>query len=128
MKEENNGLRAILIDPFKEKVRVAYPVRDDYMAELKKWMEISCIDIVTLDKNNMLVVDDDGLVRDPNRYFHWAPTNYNFAGKAVILGYDEAGETVDCTYVASVVEDQLVKWIPEGYREEPFMKFIPLSS
>ena len=97
------------------------------MAELKKWMEISCIDIVTLDKNNMLVVDDDGLLRNPNRYFHWAPTNYNFAGKAVILGHDEAGETVDCTYVASVVEDQLVKWIPEGYREEPFMQFIPIS-
>jgi len=127
MKEELNGLRAILIDPFKEKVRVAYPVLDDYMAELKKWMEISCIDIVTLDKNNMLVVDDDGLCRNPNRYFHWAPTNYNFAGKAVILGYDEEGETVDCTYVASVVEDQLVKWIPEGYREEPFMQFIPIS-
>ena len=127
MKENSSGLRVILIDPFKEKVRVGYPVTDDYMTELKKWMEVSCIDIVTLDKKNMLVVDDDGLCRNPNRYFHWAPTNYNFAGKAVILGYDEEGETVDCTYVASVVEDQLVKWIPEGYREEPFMQFIPIS-
>ena len=127
MKENSSGLRVILIDPFKEKVRVGYPVTDDYMTELKKWMEVSCIDIVTLDKKNMLVVDDDGLLRNPNRYFHWAPTNYNFAGKAVILGYDEEGETVDCTYVASVVEDQLVKWIPEGYREEPFMQFIPIS-
>jgi len=125
MKEENNGLRAILIDPFKEKVRVAYPVRDDYMAELKKWMDISCITIVTLDKKNMLVVDDDGLLRNPNRYFHWAPTNYNFAGKAAILGYEE-DLTVDCQLPISLVEDRLVKWIPEGYKEEPFMKFIPI--
>ena len=127
MKEELNGLRAILIDPFKEKIRVAHPPLDDYMSEIKKWMEVDHIDIVTLDDNNMLIVDDDGLLRDPNRYFRWVPNNYNYAGKAVIVGYNDEGETTDATYHPRSVEDKFVRWIQEGYREEPFMQFIPVD-
>ena len=128
MEEEFNGLRAILIDPFKEKIRVAYPPLDNYMSEIKKWMEVSCIDIVTLDDSNMMIIDDNGLLKNPNRYFHWVPHNHNYAGRAVIVGYNQDGETTNSTYLPISVEDELVKWVAEGYREEPFMQFIPLSS
>ena len=127
MKEEANGLRAILIDPFKEKIRVAHPPLDDYMSEIKEWMEVSCIDIVTLDDSNMMIVDDEGLLKNPNRYFHWGPNNYNYAGRAVIVGYDEDGETTDSTYHPKRVEDELVRWVAEGHVEEPFMQFIPID-
>ena len=127
MKEEANGLRAILIDPFKEKIRVAHPPLDDYMSEIKKWMEVSCIDIVTLDDSNMMIVDDDGLLKNPNRYFHWVPHNYNYAGRAVIVGYNEDGETTNSTYQPIRVEDELVRWVAEGHVEEPFMQFIPID-
>ena len=127
MEEEFNGLRAILIDPFKEKIRVAHPPLDDYMSEIKEWMEVRCIDIVTLDDRNMMIVDDEGLLKNPNRYFHWVPNNYNYAGRAVIVGYDEDGETTDATYHPKRVEDELVKWVAEGHVEEPFMQFIPID-
>jgi len=127
MKEEANGLRAILIDPFKEKIRVAHPPLDDYMSEIKEWMEVSCIDIVTLDDRNMMIVDDEGLLKNPNRYFRWVPNNYNYAGRAVIVGYDEDGETTDATYHPRSVEDKYVRWIQEGYKEEPFMQFVPID-
>ena len=127
MEEEFNGLRAILIDPFKEKIRVAYPPLDDYMSEIKKWMEVSCIDIVTLDDSNMMIIDDNGLLKNPNRYFHWVPNNYNYAGRAVIVGYNEDGETTNSTYQPIRVEDELVKWVAEGHVEEPFMQFIPID-
>ena len=126
MKEELNGLRAILIDPFKEKILVAHPPLDDYMSEIKKWMEVDHIDIVTLDDNNMLIVDDDGLCRNPNRYFRWVPNNYNYAGKAVIVGYDKDGETTDASYHLPVVEDELVEWLPEGFTKKPYMQFVGL--
>jgi len=126
MKEEANGLRAILIDPFKEKIRVAYLPQDNYMEEIKKWMEIDLIDIVTLDSNNMLIVDDNGLCYTSNRYFNWNPTNYPYAGKAVIVGYDDEGATTDASYHPKRVEDELVSWIPEGFSMEPRMEFISL--
>jgi len=128
MKEEANGLRCILIDPFKEKITTAYPLRNSYMEEIKKWMEVSMIDIVTLDTNNMLIVDDEGLLKNPNRYFNWNPTDYPYAGKAVIVGYDEKGATTDASYHPRRVEDELVSWIPEGCSQEPYMEFFPMGA
>jgi hypothetical protein len=126
MKEEANGLRVILIDPFKEKIRVAYPTLNDYMECIKVWMGVDLIDIVTLDENNMLIVDDNGLCYTSNRYFKWNPTNYPYAGKAVIVGYDDNGATTDASYHPKRVEDELVSWIPEGFSMEPRMEFISL--
>ena len=126
MKESDNGLRVILIDPFKEKISTAYPIMEDYMTEIKKWMGIDMIDIVTLDENNMLIVDDNGLCYTSNRYFNWNPTNYPYAGKAVIVGYDDEGATTDASYHPKRVEDELVSWIPEGFSMEPRMEFISL--
>ena len=62
MKEVKDGLRAILIDPFKEKIRVAYLPRDTYIDEIKKWMEVDLIDIVTVNENNQMILDDEGLL------------------------------------------------------------------
>lgn len=124
MKESDNGLRVILIDPFKEKISTAYPIMEDYMTEIKKWMGIDMIDIVTLDENNMLIVDDNGLCYTSNRYFKWNPTDYPYAGKAVIVGYDDEGATTDASYHPRRVEDELISWIPEGFSMEPRMEFV----
>jgi len=126
MKEEANGLRVILIDPFKEKIRVAYPTLNDYMECIKVWTGVDLIDIVTLDTSNMLIVDDNGLCYTSNRYFNWNPTDYAYAGKAVIVGYDDEGATTDASYHPRRVEDELVSWIPEGFSLEPRMEFISL--
>ena len=124
MKEEANGLRVITIDPFKEKIRTAYPLRKSYMEEIKEWMGVAMIDIVTLDDNNMLIVDDNGLLHTHNRYFKWLPTDYDYAGKAVIVGYDNDGATTDASYHPRRVEDELLKFMPDGYKVEPFMEFV----
>lgn len=127
MEENKNGLRVILIDPFKEKIRVAYPSLNDYMKSIKAWMDVRHIDIVTLDDKHMLIVDDEGLLKNPNRYFRWEPLNKNLAGKAVIVGYNEEGETTDARYHPRDVEDKFVRWIQEGYSEEPFMQYVPFD-
>ena len=124
MKESDNGLRVILIDPFKEKIRTAYPVQENYMEEIKKWMGVSLIDIVTLDNKNMLIVDDEGLLKNNNRYFHWTPHATAYAGKAVIVGYDDEGKTTDARYHPRRVEDELVEWMPDGYSKKPYMQFV----
>jgi hypothetical protein len=126
MKEVKDGLRAILIDPFKEKIRVAYLPRDTYIDEIKKWMEVDLIDIVTVNENNQMVLDDEGLLKSNNRFFHWSPLATAYAGKAVIVGYDKEGETTDASYHLPVVEDELVEWLPEGFTKEPYMQFVGL--
>lgn len=126
MKEVKDGLRAILIDPFKEKIRVAYLPRDTYIDEIKKWMEVDLIDIVTVNESNQMVLDDEGLLKSNNRFFHWTPHGTTYAGKAVIVGYDKEGETTDASYHLPVVEDELVEWLPEGFTKKPYMQFVGL--
>ena len=126
MKEVKDGLRAILIDPFKEKIRVAYLPRDTYIDEIKKWMEVDLIDIVTVNESNQMVLDDEGLLKSNNRFFHWSPLATAYAGKAVIVGYDKEGETTDASYHLPVVEDELVEWLPEGFTKKPYMDFVGL--
>ena len=124
MKEVENGLRAILIDPFKEKIRVAYLPRDTYIDEIKKWMEVDLIDIVTLNDKDMMIVDDNGLLKSNNRFFHWAPHGTAYAGKAAVVGYDDEGATTDATYPLWTIEDKFVEWLPEGFTKPPYMEFI----
>ena len=126
MKEVKDGLRTILIDPFKEKIRVAYLPRDTYIDEIKKWMEVDLIDIVTLNNKDMMILDDEGLLKSNNRFSHWAPHGTAYAGKAVIVGYDEEGETTDASFFLVAVEDELVEWLPNGFTKKPYMDFVGL--
>jgi len=129
-------LRVITIDPYKEKVRGdEYEDDDSFISQCKKFMECSCITIVNLDEENMLILDDDGLYRDPQRLFHWVSIDNRFyagkhqfyAGKCVIAGYNEEGDTTSTNLDIRKVEDDLVKFQPEGKRQEPVMQFIPFS-
>ena len=120
-------LRVITIDPYKEKIRGDEYDSDNFLDQCKKFMECSTIDIVSLDDKNMLILDDDGLFRDPQRLFHWvsiddryhAGKHQFYVGKSIIAGYDQEGDTTGTNLDIKRVEDQLVKFIPEGIRQEP---------
>ena len=120
-------LRVITIDPYKEKIRGDEYDSDNFIDECKKFMDCRCIDIVSLDDENMLILDDDGLYREPQRLFHWvsiddryyAGKHQFYAGKCVIAGYDQEGGTTGTNLDIKEVEDDLVKFIPEGIRQEP---------
>ena len=120
-------LRVITIDPYKEKIRGDEYDSDNFLDQCKKFMECSTIDIVSLDDENMLILDDDGLFRDPQRLFHWvsiddryhAGKHQFYVGKSVIAGYDQEGDTTGTNLDIKRVEDELVSFIPEGIRQEP---------
>ena len=120
-------LRVITIDPYKEKIRGDEYDSDNFLDQCKKFMECSTIDIVSLDDENMLILDGDGLFRDPQRLFHWvsiddryhAGKHQFYVGKSVIAGYDQEGDTTGTNLDIKRVEDQLIKFIPEGIRQEP---------
>ena len=110
-------MRGILINPFDQTIKEVVYTGD--FREVYSLIDCTTFDVVMLSDADDLFVDDEGLLKD-NRYFSWS--GRNFAGKGLILGHDDEGETIATTYDLQEVVDR-VEWLPEGYRETPYMEF-----
>ena len=96
--------KALMIDPFDQSTSVVDLAVEDYgsiLGSSKAVMDCSTIDIITLNDKHMAIVDDEGLLRNDTRYSKLAEYPQPLAGKLLILGYDEDGEScsVDNDYV-----------------------------
>ena len=96
--------KALMIDPFDQSTSVVDLAVDDYgsiLGSSKAVMDCSTIVIITLNDKHMAIVDDEGLLRNDTRYSKLAEYPQPLAGKLLILGYDEDGEScsVDNDYV-----------------------------
>ena len=117
----------IVIDPFKQEVRWESFNDNGDPNELTDIMGCNTIDVVKLGGDVIMFVDDNGLLHD-NRYFSFntAEKTQAFAGICVLALTDGDGGT-KCfdRDIGSVRE--IVEWKHEGYKEEPFMAFVPLD-
>ena len=110
-------MRGILLNPFDQTVKevnILGNIQDIYLLT-----ECTTFDVVRLSESDDMYVDDEGLLKD-NRYFSWS--GRNFAGKALIMGHDDEGNSISTTYDLQEVIDR-VEWLPEGHRETPYMEF-----
>jgi hypothetical protein len=119
-------IHGLLIDPFEQIVTRVELSEDSTLADAKKFMQLEGpIDIVTLTDDTMVIVDDEGLLKDEvlggQRYFKLSEFHQPLAGRAIIVGYDDEGATISGSYNADTIE-----WMPEDHVEEPFMQFIPI--
>ena len=111
-------MKAILINPFDETITEV-----EYSGDFKQIYKLIDCDYFTISRlcdSDDLFVDDEGLLK-PNRYFTWS--GQPFAGKGLILGHDDEGESIATTYDLQEVVDR-VEWLPEGHQEEPYIKFV----
>ena len=103
-------MKAILIDPFAETVEVV-----DYSGnweDIGDLLECRWFDVVRIDDSETLYVDDEGLYAENQRFFTW--DGYKpLAGRGLILGTDEEGESIDTDMELEDVE-KLVTFLPEG--------------
>ena len=113
--------RLILIDPFEQ--TVAHVESDGKAESLKALMKCDLFDVISVSVDNVMVLDDEGLLKD-NRYFSLMGTPY--AGRAVIRTEDEDQNMVDSDLDLERVKERIT-WHPEGFKVEPVMEFIPLS-
>ena len=111
-------MRVILINTFDETVKEAV-YGGDYR-EIYNLIDCRTFDVVSLSNADDLYVDDEGLLKDENRYFSWS--GRNFAGMGLIMGHDDEGETIETTYDLQEVVDR-VEFLPEGHKETPYMEF-----
>ena len=102
-------INSILIDPFKKeikRVQIDYPGRGlDAFYDLLKTEKTKAIEreegkpsgflftSVRLDKFNCLYVDDEGLLKRDYELFKIEPYPNPLAGRALVIGHDEGGET-----------------------------------
>jgi hypothetical protein len=111
-------VQGILINPFDQTIKKVEYEGD--FREIYDLIDCNTFDVVMLCDADDLYVDDEGLLKD-NRYFSWS--GRIFAGKGLILGHNEEGETTSTSYDLQEVVDR-IEWLPEGYREEPYMEFV----
>ena len=100
----NKTYKAFMVDPFDQSTSTVDLAVDDYgsiLGSSKAVIDCNMIDIITLNDKHMAIVDDDGLLRNETRFSKLAEYPQPLAGKLLILGYDEDGEScsVDDDYV-----------------------------
>ena len=114
-------MKAILINPFDETIKET-EYTGDYR-EIYHLIDCTTFDVAMVKENNDLYIDDEGLLKDNQRYFRMLDIGANYAGKGLILAHNDEGESVATTFTLQQVKD-MVKWLPEGHVEEPYMEFI----
>lgn len=92
-------MKAILIDPETKTVQqIEYD--GDYNS-IYKLIGCDTFTVVQLDDGNALFLDDEGLLNDTEFFFRWDGANnpdcQPFAGKGLILGTDEEGDSIATT-------------------------------
>lgn len=94
-------VKGILIDPFaceiKEVEHDASDFKHIYSLISHESMPVDCFTIVHLeDAGDAIYVDDEGLLKSCARFFVLAGYHQPLAGKGLILGCDDEGETQSC--------------------------------
>ena len=94
---KNKNIRAILIDPFLEKVSEVQTQNDLQGYYNAIGCDTITITGLTFGKNNLdMILDDEGLLKNPDsqRYFKYKLFSQPFAGRALLVSSDREGNTI----------------------------------
>lgn len=110
-------IQGYLIDPEKQTID---PVKynGDYK-EIYKLIECGTFTIVRIDDENMIFVDDEGLLNNPRHFFCLRGYPQPLAGKGLLMGSNEDGDTVSSTMDLDKVKDLIV-----GFQELSVQGFV----
>jgi len=118
---KNKNIRAILIDPFAEKVsEVSTATGIDSLYNI---LECTCITITNLNLNRTsidMILDDEGLLKDPasQRYFKWGIGSQPFAGRALLTSTNAQGDTISLhKSVTPEMVNNMVNWVKPNQKE-----------
>ena len=106
-------MRAILIDPFARTITEVEhngDYREIYKLLSHETMPVDCFDCVRLDDGDAIYVDDEGLLKPCKAFFvlH-TPHGMNgpYAGKGLVLGSDDEGESASAKMPLSKLQDAI---------------------
>lgn len=103
-------MKVIKIDPWQQEI-TEVEVEPSLSAE-REAIGADLIDIVTLNTHgDCLIVDDEGLMKEPQKFFSWNGVPSPLAGTALLVGTDMDGETVEPTLISLEDVQDAVKWL-----------------
>ena len=114
-------MKAILIDVKTQEIKeVEY---DNTLQNIYDLIDCRAFDLVRLNEVdgifNSIFVDDEGLLKESNRYFKtWNGNTY--AGKGLLLDTDDEGNSTDVSVSVLQVQSS-VRFLPEGFKVEPMI-------
>ena len=111
-------MKGILINPFDETIKEVIYTGD--FREIYDLVDCSTFDVVNIYKYQDMYVDDEGLLKNNQRYF--TINDRNYAGKALLLSHNDEGET-ESTNLDLQMVNSMVQFLPEGHIETPYMEF-----
>lgn len=93
------NVKAILIDPFEKTVTEIEHDADNYRAIYSKLshetMPVSCFTVVRInDQDDTIFIDDEGLLKPCSHFFVYEGYPQPLAGKGLILGTNEEGDSI----------------------------------
>jgi len=115
-------MQAILINPYTQTIEVV-----DYSGDwrdIKTLLGCELFTTVYLDGLDVLYVDDEGLYVEDQRFFKIRGYPQPLAGRGLVVGSTEEGDSTDCESTIETIED-LVEFCPEGTHVEPVMSVFP---
>jgi len=119
------NVRAILIDPFD--CSVSYVEYPDTLKMIYELLQCSTIDAQHFFGDDYIYFDDEGKLKNDQRYFQFKISNpVALCGRCLILGTDDEGGNANVNIDIDTIIEK-IEWLPDDYKEEPFMKFIPLD-
>ena len=126
---EKKRKKVIIIDPVNETVAEGSYSSYEELYDLGNY-KIFTVEMVDYnsdtDKGNDLFLDDEGLLKENQRYFTFIGVG-TFAGRGILLGSDHAtGDSVDTSWKLEQVK-RAVSFEPEGFKIEPYMEFVPFN-
>lgn len=110
-------MRAILIDPFTKTIEEV-----DYSGDYKDIYGLIECDLFTTvylpnTSDDTLFVDDEGLYVENQKFFKIDGFEQPLAGRGLLLGTDEEGESIDCMSTVEEVK-AIVSWEKDGTQVE----------
>lgn len=115
-------MRGILVDPFNKTIEEVDTTGK--LPEIYSMLGVELITIVHIGESDVLFLDDEGLFvpRDEQEYFYWAGSNQPYAGKGLIIGTDEEGDSTDAEIDLEEVK-QRVRWLDKTmFNPEDFIE------
>jgi hypothetical protein len=90
-------MRGILIDPFTR--TVSEIETSGKLAEIYELLGVELITAVSLGETQSLFLDDEGLMvpKENQEYWNWKGSNQPYAGRGLIIGLDNDGNSIDAT-------------------------------
>ena len=102
-----NKIRTIVIDPFKRTVEETY-IESDLLAYYKaincSYIEGAYPEFLS-NRKHFMYVDEEGMLKKDQKFFHIASGLQPYAGIALVLKYEGEGNDTGCTIPLKAIQD-----------------------